>query len=307
MKKWLDKNYYSLDCWLKQTFHEKVYRISLNGGMTCPNRDGNLDTRGCIFCSRGGSGDFAGNAALSVHEQLLEGRSRLSQKTNCRRFIAYFQAYTNTYAPVSYLEQIFTEAIREPDVAVLSIATRPDCISPEILELLVSLNRIKPVWIELGLQTIHQQTARFIRRGFSLECYETCVKQLEQAGLTVISHVILGLPGETREDMLATVDYLGHSGIQGIKLQLLHVLKDTDLAVLYEKDPFPLFSLEEYCSLIVDCIERLPENMVIHRITGDGPRKLLIAPLWSTDKKRVLNRIQQMFRERNTWQGRLFT
>lgn len=307
MKKWLDKNYYSLDCWLKQTFHEKVYRISLNGGMTCPNRDGNLDTRGCIFCSRGGSGDFAGNAALSVHEQLLEGRSRLSQKTNCRRFIAYFQAYTNTYAPVPYLEQIFTEAIREPDVAVLSIATRPDCISPEILELLVSLNRIKPVWIELGLQTIHQQTARFIRRGFSLECYETCVKQLEQAGLTVISHVILGLPGETREDMLATVDYLGHSGIQGIKLQLLHVLKDTDLAVLYEKDPFPLFSLEEYCSLIVDCIERLPENMVIHRITGDGPRKLLIAPLWSTDKKRVLNRIQQMFRERNTWQGRLFT
>ena len=307
MKKWLDKNYYSLDCWLKQTFHEKVYRISLNGGMTCPNRDGNLDTRGCIFCSRGGSGDFAGNAALSVHEQLLEGRSRLSQKTNCRRFIAYFQAYTNTYAPVSYLEQIFTEAIREPDVAVLSIASRPDCISPEILELLVSLNRIKPVWIELGLQTIHQRTARFIRRGFSLECYEACAKQLEQAGLTVISHVILGLPGETREDMLATVDYLGHSGIQGIKLQLLHVLKDTDLAVLYEKDPFPLFSLEEYCSLIVDCIERLPENMVIHRITGDGPRKLLIAPLWSTDKKRVLNRIQQMFRERNTWQGRLFT
>lgn len=275
--------------------------------MTCPNRDGNLDTRGCIFCSRGGSGDFAGNAALSVHEQLLEGRSRLSQKTNCRRFIAYFQAYTNTYAPVSYLEQIFTEAIREPDVAVLSIATRPDCISPEILELLVSLNRIKPVWIELGLQTIHQRTARFIRRGFSLECYEACAKQLEQAGLTVISHVILGLPGETREDMLATVDYLGHSGIQGIKLQLLHVLKDTDLAVLYEKDPFPLFSLEEYCSLIVDCIERLPENMVIHRITGDGPRKLLIAPLWSADKKRVLNRIQQMFRERNTWQGRLFT
>ena len=307
MKKWLDKNYYSLDCWLKQTFHEKVYRISLNGGMTCPNRDGNLDTRGCIFCSRGGSGDFAGNAALSVHEQLLEGRSRLSQKTNCRRFTAYFQAYTNTYAPVSYLEQIFTEAIREPDVAVLSIATRPDCISPEILELLVSLNRIKPVWIELGLQTIHQRTARFIRRGFSLECYEACAKQLEQAGLTVISHVILGLPGETREDMLATVDYLGHSGIQGIKLQLLHVLKDTDLAVLYEKDPFPLFSLEEYCSLIVDCIERLPENMVIHRITGDGPRKLLIAPLWSADKKRVLNRIQQMFRERNTWQGRLFT
>ena len=237
----------------------------------------------------------------------MNRRSRLSQKTNCRRFIAYFQAYTNTYAPVSYLEQIFTEAIREPDVAVLSIATRPDCISPEILELLVSLNRIKPVWIELGLQTIHQRTARFIRRGFSLECYEACAKQLEQAGLTVISHVILGLPGETREDMLATVDYLGHSGIQGIKLQLLHVLKDTDLAVLYEKDPFPLFSLEEYCSLIVDCIERLPENMVIHRITGDGPRKLLIAPLWSADKKRVLNRIQQMFRERNTWQGRLFT
>lgn len=307
MKKWLDKNYYSLDCWLKQTFHEKVYRISLNGGMTCPNRDGRLDTRGCIFCSRGGSGDFAGNAALSVHEQLVEGRRQLNKKTSCHKFIAYFQAYTNTYAPVSYLEKIFLEAIQEPDVVVLSIATRPDCISDEILQLLIRLNREKPVWIELGLQTIHEKTACFIRRGFSLECYESCVNRLQKAGLTVISHVILGLPGENRNHMLATVDYLAHSGIQGIKLQLLHVLRDTDLATVYEHDPFPLFSLEEYCSLIVDCIERLPEDMVIHRITGDGPRKLLLAPLWSTDKKRVLNRIQQMFRERDTWQGRLFT
>ena len=307
MKTWLDKRYCSLDWWLKQTFHEKVYRISLNGGMTCPNRDGTLDTRGCIFCSRGGSGEFAGNAALSVREQLLEGRRRLSKKTGCRKFIAYFQAYTNTYAPVSYLEPLFQEAIDEPDVAVLSIATRPDCISKEVLELLIRLNRQKPVWIELGLQTIHEKSACFIRRGFSLECYDTCVRQLQEAGLAVITHVILGLPGETKKDMLATVDYLARSSIQGIKLQLLHVLRDTDLALLYERDPFPLFSLEEYCSLIVDCIERLPEHMVIHRITGDGPRSLLIAPLWSTDKKRVLNRIQQLFRQRNTWQGRLFT
>ena len=294
----------SLNAALRRRYGTKVYKLALSSGCTCPNRDGTLGSRGCIFCD--GAGAFAETGP--VRQQIEAAKARVASKAGPdAKYIAYFQSFTNTYGPVDRLRALYTEAMAPEEVAALSIATRPDCISPEILELLVSLNRIKPVWIELGLQTIHQQTARFIRRGFSLECYETCVKQLEQAGLTVISHVILGLPGETREDMLATVDYLGHSGIQGIKLQLLHVLKDTDLAVLYEKDPFPLFSLEEYCILIVDCIERLPENMVIHRITGDGPRKLLIAPLWSTDKKRVLNRIQQMFRERNTWQGRLFT
>ena len=307
MKTWNDKHYCSLDYYLKKTFGEKVYRISLNGGMTCPNRDGTLGTRGCIFCSQGGSGDFAGNAAVSVKEQIASGRQLISGKTNCRKFIAYFQAYTNTYAPVPYLKKIFTEAIREPDVAVLSIATRPDCISDEILDLLEELNRIKPVWVELGLQTIHCRTAEFIRREFSLSCYEDCVQKLRTRQLSVITHVILGLPGETRSQMLETVNYLAVSPIQGIKLQLLHVLKNTDLADVYQTAPFPILTLEEYCDLIVDCIERLPEHIIIHRITGDGPRNLLLEPAWSLDKKRVLNSIQKQFRIRSTWQGRLFT
>ncbi|MCU6763671.1 (dimethylallyl)adenosine tRNA methylthiotransferase [uncultured Roseburia sp.] len=306
MKTWNDKRYYSLDYYLKNTFGEKVYRISLNGGMTCPNRDGTLGTRGCIFCSRGGSGDFAGSAAVSVREQIASGRQLLSGKTNCRKFIAYFQAYTNTYASVSYLSRIFREAIKEPEIVVLSIATRPDCITDEILDLLTELNRIKPVWIELGLQTIHHQTAEFIRRKFSLSCYEECVQKLRTRNLAVITHVILGLPEETKDQTLETVNYLAKSPIQGIKLQLLHILRDTDLADVYQTSPFPILSLEEYCDLIVDCIERLPEHIVIHRITGDGPRNLLLKPSWSLDKKRVLNTIQKQFRTRNSWQGRLF-
>ena len=306
MKNWNDKRYHSLDYHLKETFGEKVYRISLNGGMTCPNRDGTIGSGGCIFCSEGGSGDFAQNPSLSISEQIEAGRLKLQSKTRCSKFIAYFQAYTNTYAPVDYLRQIFTEAIRHPDIVVLSIATRPDCVDDEILNLLKELNQIKPVWIELGLQTIHDQTAQQIRRGFSLSCYETCVQKLLERDLTVITHIILGLPGETPDMMTQTVDYVAHSGIQGIKLQLLHVLKNTALAKIYEQTPFPVFSMEDYCRFVVDCIERLPAEMVIHRITGDGPRALLIEPWWSTDKKRVLNTIQREFHERDTWQGKKF-
>lgn len=306
MKTWNDKQYHSLDFHLKETFGEKVYRISLNGGMTCPNRDGTIGTGGCIFCSEGGSGDFAGNAAVSIKEQIRSGKEKLSGKSNCKKFIAYFQAYTNTYAPAAYLRELFTEAISQPDIAALSIATRPDCINDDIVALLSELNAKKPVWIELGLQTVHEKTADFIHRGFSLSCYETCVQSLRKQNLTVITHVILGLPGESHEMMLQTIHYLAHSDIQGIKLQLLHILKNTALADIYKDDPFPVFSMEEYCSFIVDCIERLPEHIVIHRITGDGPRRLLVAPLWSMDKKRVLNTIQKEFRQRNTWQGRLY-
>lgn len=306
MKQWNDKRYHSLDYELKQTFGEKVYRISLNGGMTCPNRDGTLGTGGCIFCSEGGSGDFAGNAAISIREQISEGERRIVAKSDCRKFIAYFQAYTNTYAPVSYLKPLFMEAISQPEIVVLSIATRPDCINEEILDLLEELNQIKPVWIELGLQTIHEKTAAFIRRGFSLSCYEHCVQQLKARGLAVITHVILGLPQETIPMMLQTVDYLADSGIQGIKLQLLHVLKHTALADYYEKDSFPIFDRDSYCRLIRKCIELLPEEMVIHRITGDGPKNLLLAPLWSTDKKKVLNQIQKEFREHDSWQGKYY-
>lgn len=306
MKQWNDKRYHSLDYELKQTFGEKVYRISLNGGMTCPNRDGTLGTGGCIFCSEGGSGDFAGNAAISIREQISEEERRIAAKSDCRKFIAYFQAYTNTYAPVSYLKPLFMEAISQPEIVVLSIATRPDCINEEILDLLEELNQIKPVWIELGLQTIHEKTAAFIRRGFSLSCYEHCVQQLKARGLAVITHVILGLPQETIPMMLQTVDYLADSGIQGIKLQLLHVLKHTALADYYEKDSFPIFDRDSYCRLIRKCIELLPEEMVIHRITGDGPKNLLLAPLWSTDKKKVLNQIQKEFREHDSWQGKYY-
>ena len=223
-------HFYSLDTYLKETFGEKVYRISLNGGMTCPNRDGTKGTRGCIFCSRGGSGDFAENHLLSVSEQIASGQKKLAAKTKCRKFIAYFQAYTNTYAPVSYLRPLFLEAIRHPDIVVLSIATRPDCINDEILTLLSELNQIKPVWIEFGLQTIHEKTADFIRREFSLACYETAVTALHTRKIPVITHVILGLPGETKQDMLDTVNYVAHSTVSGVKLQLLHVLSDTDLA-----------------------------------------------------------------------------
>lgn len=298
--------YYSLNDYLKQTFGEKVYRLSLNGGMTCPNRDGTLDSRGCIFCSAGGSGDFAASPSLSVTEQIEQAKEMIQKKSSCKKFIAYFQAYTNTYAPVPYLKKLFTEAINHPDIVAISIGTRCDCLDDDVLELLCELNQIKPVWVELGLQSIHNETLTRIRSGFTYEQYLHAVTSLKEKHITVITHLILGLPGETKEMMLASVDAVAALPCDGIKLQLLHVLKNTDLASLYESDPFPVFSLEDYCDFIVTCVEHLPPKMVVHRLTGDGPRSLLIAPLWSTDKKRVLNTIQKRFRERDTWQGKLY-
>lgn len=304
-KYWNEKRYYSLDYYLKETFGEKVYRIALNGGMTCPNRDGTLDTRGCIFCSAGGSGDFASSVDLSVTKQIEEGKKLLQKKTDCRLFIAYFQAYTNTYAPVSYLRKIFSEAICHPDIVALSIATRPDCLDSEILTLLSELNHIKPVWVELGLQTIHPQTAAFIRRGFDYDCYEKAVFSLKAQGISVITHLILGLPSETHEQVLSSVKKISTLPLDGVKLQLLHVLENTDLADYYKKEGFSVLSQEEYVELIIDCLEYLPQNVVIHRLTGDGPRKLLLAPEWSIHKKQVLNQIQRRLKERDTYQGRL--
>lgn len=304
-KYWNEKRYYSLDYYLKETFGEKVYRIALNGGMTCPNRDGTLDTRGCIFCSAGGSGDFASSVDLSVTKQIEEGKKLLQKKTDCRLFIAYFQAYTNTYAPVSYLRKIFSEAICHPDIVALSIATRPDCLDSEILTLLSELNHIKPVWVELGLQTIHPQTAAFIRRGFDYDCYEKAVFSLKAQGISVITHLILGLPSETHEQMLSSVKKISTLPLDGVKLQLLHVLENTDLANYYKKEGFSVLSQEKYVELIIDCLEYLPQNVVIHRLTGDGPRKLLLAPEWSIHKKQVLNQIQRRLKERDTYQGRL--
>ena len=308
VRDWHGKPYYSLDSYCKNMFHHKCYKIALNARMSCPNRDGTLDTRGCIFCSSGGSGDFAVDiAGKTMEEQIAEGMAKFGDKVTGHDLIAYFQAYTNTYAPVSYLKELFTEAIAQPDIAALSIATRCDCLPPEVLDLLSELNCQKPVWIELGLQSIHNDTLRQIRSGFTYEQYLSAVDALKDRGLSVITHLILGLPGETKEMMLASVDAVAHLPVDGVKLQLLHVLKNTDLALLYEKAPFPVFSLEEYCDFVVTCIEHLPPEMVIHRLTGDGPRSLLIAPLWSTDKKRVLNTIQKRFQERDTWQGKYYT
>ncbi|MBQ8184233.1 MAG: TIGR01212 family radical SAM protein [Lachnospiraceae bacterium] len=303
---WGEKPYYSLDYALKQQFGEKIYKLTLNAGCTCPNRDGTLGTGGCIFCSAGGSGEFAASPRLSVTEQIEQSKELLSRKRPVQKYIAYFQAYTNTYGPIQHLEQVFTEAISHPEVVVLSIATRPDCLGPEVLELLDRLNRIKPVWVELGLQTMHEETAAFIRRGYMLPCYEEAVRNLTDRGVTVITHVILGLPGETLEQMLDTVRYVNQLPVSGIKLQLLHILKETDLAHYYEVHPFPVFSMEEYVRTVISCLEVCRPDMVIHRLTGDGPKDLLIAPLWSTSKRHVLNTIHQTLRSQGTWQGRLW-
>lgn len=302
--RWGEKRYHSLDRELKDTFGEKVYKITLNGGMTCPNRDGRAGNGGCIFCSAQGSGDFAGDAALSVTEQLRQGKADLQKKRPIRSYIAYFQAFTNTYAPVDYLERIFAEAIRDPDVKILSIATRPDCLGPDVLALLARLNRIKPVWVELGLQTVHPETAELIRRGYPLEVFDRAIENLRSIGITVIVHVILFLPGETEEMMLQTLDYLNRSDIQGIKLQLLHILKGTDLAELYESEPFHVPDMDEYIRLLGRCICALRPDIVIHRLTGDGPKDLLIAPLWTGAKRTVLNNIHRYLKENDLWQGK---
>jgi hypothetical protein len=320
-----DMEYRSLNSYMKERFGCKVYKLAINGGFTCPNRDGTIDSRGCIFCSGYGSGDFAEDASLSVTKQIELGKKRVESKMpsggngakSTGKYIAFFQAFTNTYAPVERLRELFTEAIKHPDVVVLSIATRPDCLGEDVLELLSELNEIKPVWVELGLQTIHEKSAEYIRRGYPLKVYEEAVVNLRKRGIEVITHVILGLPGETKEDMLETVRYVGgaiklpyenagkdtcsNAGVkeskgengmyrvQGIKLQLLHVIEGTDLAKDYREGKFECLELDEYVELVRKCIEALPRDMVIHRMTGDGAKKTLVAPLWSADKKRVLN------------------
>ena len=302
-----NKPYYSLNTYCKELFGEKVYRLSLNGGMTCPNRDGTYGYGGCAFCSEGGSGDFAANYQVSIRAQLTEAKQRIRQKTDCNKFIAYFQAYTNTYAPILHLRRIFTEAIQEPDVVALSIGTRSDCLGDDVLDLLEELNQIKPIWVELGLQSIHNQTLNLMNTQTSVEQFDEAVQKLNARKIPVITHVILGLPFESREMMLETIRHISAMPISGVKLQLLHVLKSTALAKLYKQSPFPTFELDEYCDFVIDCLELLPKTMVIHRLTGDGPRNLLIAPMWSTDKKRVLNTIHKKLKERKTYQGRLFS
>lgn len=289
--------YLSFNKYLKDKFGQKVYKISLDGGFTCPNRDGKTGTRGCIFCSKGGSGDFAESREMSITEQIESGKKKVEKKIKSGKYIAYFQAFTNTYAPVEMLRQKYEEAINHPDIVALSIATRPDCLGDDVLRLLNEMNKIKPVFVELGLQTIHQKSAKYIRRGYDLSVYDKAVRDLKKIGVNVVVHVILGLPNESENDMLETVKYVCESGANGIKLQLLHIIDGTDLAKDYKKGLFKTLEFDEYVNLIVKCIKIIPKDIVIHRLTGDGAKKDLIAPLWSADKKRVLNAINKALRE----------
>ena len=352
---WHGKPYYSLDAYLKNRYGHKCYKVALNAHMTCPNRDGTLDTRGCVFCSNGGSGEFAveigssgakyntgadcltekfpgGTVLTNLETQLQDGISLIRRKLGTSAnivlpntvqniyeqsnpltapyIIAYFQAYTNTYAPVSYLRQVFSMALSHPLVCGISIATRPDCLPPEVLALLDELRTSFPdkfLWVELGLQTIHEKTARFIRRGYELSCFEKAVGELNRLDLPVIVHIILGLPEETRSQMLETVEYINKMGVFGIKLQLLHVLEGTDLAETYREGTFFVLTKEAYLDILIDCLEHLSPDIVVHRVTGDGPKRILIAPQWSGNKKDVLNSLHQLMYKRNAGQGRLYS
>ena len=283
--------YYSFNQYLKDTFGDKVYKISLDAGFTCPNRDGTVGTGGCIFCSAGGSGDFAESRNLTITEQIERGKARVADKIKSGKYIAYFQAFTNTYAPVEVLREKYYEAVNHPDIVAISIATRPDCLPDDVIALLDEINKIKPVFVELGLQTIHKKSAYYIRRGYELEVYDEAVERLHKIGINVVTHLIIGLPDESKEDMLQSVKYVCDKGTDGIKLQLLHVLKGTDLAKNYEAGKFDVLGFDEYLDIIKSAVDIIPDNVVIHRLTGDGAKKDLIAPLWSADKKRVLNAI----------------
>lgn len=300
--------FYSLSDYLKQKFNTKVYKLALDGGMTCPNRDGTKGSRGCIFCSQGGSGDFAVNALNNLDNAINQAKLKVKNKTSSTAlFIAYFQSYTNTYASVDYLRKLFLPVINREDIVALSIGTRPDCLPDDVLLLIEELCKIKPVFVELGLQTIHEKSAQFIRRGYKLSCFDDAVKKLKKVGANVVVHLIMGLPNESKEEMLESVKYVAKTQIDGVKLHLLHVLKNTDLAEHYLLGEFKTLTKEEYYDIIAEAIQLLPQSVVIHRLTGDAPKKLLIAPSWSANKKDVLNGMNQYFNEHDILQGKHFT
>ena len=308
-----------LNSYLKNRFGKKIYKISLDAGMTCPNRDGTIDTRGCIFCSEGGSGDFAGSCSLSITEQINTGKTLVSKKIknedNTGQYIAYFQAYTNTYAPIDRLRTIYMEAATNKDIVAISIATRPDCIDAQIMDLIYEIHQIKPVFIELGLQTSNEESASFIRRGYTNKIFEDAINLItiyndklhSSNPIHIVVHTIIGLPNEDYPVMLETIKYINQFPIHGIKLQLLHILTNTDLAKEYEKNPFKVLSLEEYTDILIKLLENLREDIVIHRMTGDGPKNILIAPEWSKNKRNVLNYINKQLTLRDTVQGRCYS
>ena len=305
-KTWDEKRYHTLNHFLREKFGDKVFKISLDAGFTCPNRDGSVSTGGCVFCSPRGSGDFAGTASNLV-EQFHEVKSMMNKKWKTGRYIAYFQAYTNTYAAVETLRERYYSILNLEDVVGIAVATRPDCLPMDVLDLLEEINSKTYLWVELGLQTMHEGTAKLINRGYGLDAYVASVKELKKRNIEVVTHEILGLPTENKQEMLQTVDFIANTGTQGIKLHLLHLLKNTKLVEMHQRGEFQLMSMEDYVETVVDCIERIPESMVIHRITGDGPRDTLIGPEWSLKKFEVINAIEHLMMDRDTWQGKKYT
>ena len=306
IKEWNGKRYHSLNYFLRNKFGEKIYKISLDGGFTCPNRDGKVAKGGCTFCSARGSGDFAGSRILSITEQFADRKEMMEKKWKDGKYIAYFQAYTNTYAPVEQLRKKYEEALAQKNVIALSIATRPDCLGDDVLELLEEMSKKVYLWVELGLQTINDETAENFNRGYKFEVFKEGIKKLQDRGIEVVVHSIFGLPGETKEDMLKTIDYIAHSGAQGIKFHLLHLMKYTKMAEQYYNGEFELLSEEDYIDLICEGISMIPEDMVVHRLTGDAPRATLIGPMWSLKKWEVLNAIDKALVDRDIWQGKNF-
>ena len=301
--RWEDKRYRSFSYEMKNIFGSKIIKLSLDGGFTCPNRDGTLATKGCIFCGEEGSGEFAASRELDIKDQIESQKEMMSKKWNSGKYIAFFQNFTNTYSTYDDLKQKYNAAISEEGVVGLAIATRPDCLSEEVLDLLEEMNKKTFLWIELGLQTIHDKTAKFIRRGYSLDCYDNAIEQLKNRNIKVVTHLIFGLPGESREESLESVRYVANTNTWGVKFHLLYIQRETDIYEYYKNNPFKILSRDEYIELVVDSIELLPPEMVIHRLTGDGKRSLLVEPMWSTDKLRVLSGIDQELKKRDSYQS----
>ena len=305
-REWNGKRYHTLNHFLRNKFGEKVFKISLDGGFSCPNRDGTISKGGCLFCSERGSGDFAGDRDFSISKQFEDIKIMMNKKWKHGKYIAYFQAYTNTYAPVEVLREKYEEALKQEGVVALAIATRPDCLGDEVLDLLEEINKRFYVWVELGLQSCNDDTARKINRGYRLNVFEDAIKRLKERNIDFVVHSIFGLPGETKEDMLKTVDYIAHSGAQGVKFHLLHLMENTPMVKLYERGELEFLSQEEYIDLLCRAVERIPEEMVVHRLTGDAPRALLIGPMWSLKKWEVLNGIDKAMEEQDVYQGKYF-
>ena len=294
----MEKNYISVNDYCKKVFGEKVYKLALSASTNCPNRDGTCGVGGCSFCSAGGSGDFAQKAYLPIEQQIANAKLLLKNKVENIKYIAYFQSFTGTHGNLEYLEKVYTQAIMHKDIVAISIATRPDCLGDKAMEMLTRLSKIKPLWVELGLQTINENTAKNFNRGYALDVYESAIKKLKNINAHIITHIILGLPNETKSDMIETCKYVSDK-TDGIKLQLLHVLKGTRLEKNYLNNEFKTLEADEYYNLIADILDILPKDMIIHRLTGDGAKKDLIAPLWSGNKKRVLNDLNKILKYRN--------